>query len=66
MKHVTYTPPEADPDFPRFTSQFGHRFEDGKPVAVSHPDHLAKFRGNPYFTVSDPAETAKPARKERA
>lgn len=41
------------------TVQFGYVFEGGKPVDVTDEKHLAKFRGNPAFEVSDKAE--KPA-----
>lgn len=39
------------------TEQFGYTF-DGKPVDVSDERHLAKFRGNRFFKVSETKEKA--------
>lgn len=39
------------------TTQFGYVFEPGGSVEVSEEKHLAKFRGNRFFEVS---ETEKP------
>lgn len=33
------------------TSQFGYDFKDGKAVEVTNPDHIVKFKGNPFFEV---------------
>lgn len=43
------------------TSQFGYDFKDGESVNVTDEKHLAKFKGNPHFSVSgDKSETTEP------
>lgn len=50
MASVTYNPVEGA-DAPSATSQFGYDFTAGIPVEVTDEKHLAKFSGNPFFTV---------------
>lgn len=45
----------GEPGGTRDTTQFGYVFEDGKAVEVTDEKHLAKFRGNRFFEVSDDA-----------
>ncbi|MCB5205012.1 hypothetical protein LH464_21330 [Neorhizobium sp. T786] len=45
----------GEPGGVKETSQFGYDFKDGKAVEVDNPDHLTKFRGNPFFEVDEDA-----------
>lgn len=57
MAKVKYKPEPGGSDE---TSQFGYDFKGGKAVEVDDPLHLAKFRGNRFFEVSETkAETKK-------
>jgi hypothetical protein len=37
------------------TTQYGYDFVGGEPVEVTDEKHLNKFRGNPFFEVTDGA-----------
>lgn len=49
----------------RDTVQFGYVFEDGNPVDVTDEKHLAKFRGNRFFEVSELQPEASPTAVHR-
>ncbi len=53
MAKVSYHP---EPGVSDETTQYGIDFAGGKPVTVTDERALAKFRGNPFFKVSDKAE----------
>jgi preprotein translocase subunit SecF len=56
MAKVKYKPEPGGSDE---TSQFGYDFKGGKAVEVDDPLHLAKFRGNRFFEVSETKAEAK-------
>ena len=56
MAKVKYKPADGESDQ---TSQFGYDFKGGKAVEVDDPLHLAKFRGNRFFEVSETKAEAK-------
>jgi hypothetical protein len=58
MATVTYKPGPGENEE---TSQFGYDFKGKKSVEVTNPDHLAKFRGNRFFEVSESKAEAKKA-----
>ncbi|RMI21364.1 hypothetical protein [Sinorhizobium meliloti] len=55
MAKVIYLPEKGSEDE---TEQFGHKFAGGKPTEVTDEKALAKFRGNPFFKVSEAKEKA--------
>jgi hypothetical protein len=56
MAQVKYKP---EPGASDETEQFGYDFKGGKPVEVTDPAHLTKFRGNRFFEVSEKAKAEK-------
>lgn len=50
MAKVTY---KSEPNGSDETTQFGYDFKGGNAVEVENETHLRKFRGNPFFEVSD-------------
>lgn len=61
MVNVIYVPESGTPEE---TTQFGYDFRGGKPTEVTDAKALAKFRGNRFFTVSEPKAEKAPSAVE--